>query len=337
MKILLAGLGSIGQRHARNLRSILGDDLELIAFRVRGNPLVAEPAIRSFSRLDAALAEEPNAVIVANPSSAHLEVAEAAVEAGCHVFVEKPLATRLDGVDRLIAKADSKRVIGLVGYHFRFHPILRMVDDALRRETIGPIVAARFVMGEFLPDWHPYEDYRASYAARRPLGGGVLLTQIHEFDIALWWWGLPSRVFASGGHLSTLDIDVEDVASVMLQYPRAGGSLPVNLHLDYIQRPPVRRCEIVGEAGRIDVDLLSGIWRVTRSDGRVDEHHDAIDRNDLFVAEMKHFLACIERREAPIVSLRTGAESLAMALAAKASLETGNPVDLPEVRPVART
>jgi predicted dehydrogenase len=342
-KILIVGLGSIGQRHARNLRTILGGSLDLIAYRVRGRNHVIRKSvaasgdtpesvygIRRHSSLDDAMAERPDAVIVANPSSDHLGVARAAVEANCHLFVEKPLADRWDGVEDLVQRAERKGLITMVGYHFRFHPALQLVHRLLTEETIGRPVAARFVMGEYLPGWHPYEDFRESYAARRSLGGGVLLTQIHELDAAFWMWGAPARVFAAGGTLSSLEIDVEDVASVLLEYPRSRGSFPVHIQLDYLQRPPVRGGEIVGDRGRLTFDLLAGSVVVTAPDGSVAVHDAAIDRNDLYVAEMRHFLACLAGRDAPVVPLRAGAITLAMALAARESLETGAPALLPQ-------
>ena len=88
-----------------------------------------------------------------------------------------------------------------------------------------------------MPGWHPYEDYRALYAARADLGGGVVLSQIHEFDYLYALFGLPRRLFAIGGHLSHLEIDVEDVASTLMEFNVDGHILPVHLQQDYLQRP----------------------------------------------------------------------------------------------------
>lgn len=292
--------------------------------------------IRSFGSLTDALAERPDAVIVANPSSEHLPVASAAVDAGCHVFIEKPLADRWEGIEDLQLRVERAGLVAMVGYHFRFHPALQVVQRMLAEQAIGRLLAARFTMGEFLPGWHPYEDYRESYAATRALGGGALLTQIHELDMAAWFWGAPSRVFAGGGRLSSLEIDVEDVASVLLEYPRAHGSFPVHVQIDYLQRPPVRGFEIVGEGGRLAVDVLAGAVTQTRTDGSLALHDLSIPRNDMYLAEMRHFLACLAGREFPAVPLSVGAISLRMALAAKASLQTGSPVTFVTSNPTDR-
>ncbi len=334
MKILIAGLGSVGLRHARNLRTIRGDAIDLLAYRVRGGGgHESTLGIRSFTELDRALAERPDAVIVANPSSLHLEVAAAAADAGCHLFVEKPLADGWDGVERLVERVETRGLVATVGYHFRFHPALIRVRRMLDAGAIGRTMAARFTFGEYLPGWHPDEDYRQSYAARRALGGGVLLTQIHDLDIAYWFWGLPARAFAVGGHRSRLDVDVEDVASVTLAYADGAAPMPVHLHMDYLQRPPARRGEIIGETGRLTFDLIEGRVDDVAPDGRVETHDDHVDRNELFVREMRHFLDCLEGRATPDVTLRDGAASLAMALAARASMASGESVAVRPLRP----
>ncbi|MBI4635722.1 MAG: Gfo/Idh/MocA family oxidoreductase [Candidatus Rokubacteria bacterium] len=344
MKILIAGLGSIGQRHARTLRTLLGERLELLAYRVQGGSRVIGEAggattpeeafgIRSFRRLDEALAEKPDAVFVTNPTALHLPVAQAAAEAGCHLFVEKPLAHEWEGIERLIATVERRDVVAMVGHQLRFHPGLSALRSLLADRAVGRPLAAQLEFGEYLPAWHPWEDYRQSYAARPELGGGVLLSQLHDLDYACWLFGMPARVYAVGGHLSSLEIGVEDVASVTLECRDEGRLLPVHVHMDYLQRPPVRTCRVIGEEGRLLLDVQAGTLTVVGVDGRTVERSVGIDRNELFVREVRHFLACIAGTEQPLVTLRTAAESQRVALAARASIASGKPVELPSVHP----
>jgi predicted dehydrogenase len=338
VKILLVGLGSVGQRHARNLRAVLGDTVELLAYRARGGGLIppgdtpttpeAELGIRRVATLQAGLAERPDAVFVTNPTALHLEVARAAVDAGCHVFIEKPLADTWDGVEDFLGAVDRKGVVAAVGYQLRFHPGLARLRELLESKAIGRPLAARLEFGEYLPAWHPWEDYRDGYAARRDLGGGVLLTQIHDIDYACWLFGTPARVFAIGGHLSDLDVDVEDLVCVTLQCGRDGRLFPVELRLDYVQRPPVRRCAVLGDHGRIVLDLTAGTLACTDVDGRRSTVDVGTPRNQLFVDEIRHFLDCVAGRARPLVDARAGAESLRVALAARASMRRGAPVEL---------
>jgi predicted dehydrogenase len=269
MKFLMIGLGGIGQRHLRNLRALAGPSAEILAYRVRrlshvlsdqlqiasDAGLEEQYGVRVFADLDAALSERPDAAMICNPTSLHVPVAMAAASMGCHLFLEKPLSHNLDGVDELIRCVEQKNLVGLVGYQMRFHPCLQRLRNMLRDRAIGDIVAVRAEVGEYLPGWHPYEDYRQMYASRADLGGGVILSQIHELDYLYWLFGMPRRLMAVGGHLSGLEIDVEDTASILMECAVDGRPIPIHLHQDYVQRPPSRTCQIIGNAGKILVDF----------------------------------------------------------------------------------
>ena len=340
MKVLMIGLGGIGQRHLRNLRTQFGDQVEVLAYRVRkqsdvltdklqiepGSSLEEKYGIIVFNDLDSALAQKPDVAFICNPSSLHIPVALAAAEAGCHLFIEKPLSHNLDDIDKLIELIDRKKLIALVAYQMRFHPCLKRVQSLLSQNSIGPVLAVRAEVGEYLPGWHLYEDYRQMYASRRELGGGVILSQIHEMDYLYWMFGLPRRVFTMGGHLSSLEIDVEDVASILMDC----GGIPVHLHQDYIQRPPSRTLQIIGDKGKIVADFRTLTVEQFDQNGKSlgCNCYEGFDRNQLFMDELAHFFACVEGKESPLVSLRDGARSLRMALAAKESLETGKVVEL---------
>jgi predicted dehydrogenase len=344
MKILVAGLGSIGQRHVRNLRTLLGAEAEIIAYRVRRSPEVLtedrgiEPGgsveekygIKAYADLEEALAQRPAAAIVCNPTSLHHAVALAAARAGCHLLIEKPLSDRYEGVEALIDAVDSSGRVALVGYQMRFHPCLRRLQSLLQEKAIGRILGVRVEVGEYLPDAHPYEDYRQGYAARAGLGGGVILSQIHELDYVYWLFGLPRRVFAIGGHLSDLDIDVEDTAGSLMECVVDGRPVPVEVHQDFVQRPARHRCRVTGGAGSIEVDLDALAVQVFDAAGRLADRREfgGFRRNQLFLDELRHFLACVHGSEKPILTLRDGAQSLRMALAARQSIATGQPVEL---------
>ena len=262
MRVLMVGLGAIGQRHLRNLVTLLGDQLELIAYRARGlgavltdrmqvapgEDLENKYRIRSFDDLGAALSENPDVAFICNPSSLHIPTAIEAARAGCHLFIEKPLSHSLDGIAELAAIAREKQRVVYVGYQMRFHPCLKRTKTLISTGAIGRVIAARVEVGEYLPLWHTYEDYRQSYAARRDLGGGTLLSQIHEMDYLYWFFGLPRRIFALGGHLSQLEVDVEDLTSTLMDFQVGGRSLPVHLQQDFVQRPPSRTIQITGDS-----------------------------------------------------------------------------------------
>jgi predicted dehydrogenase len=343
MKILMIGLGAIGQRHLRNLRKLKGDDLEILAYRFRntsrvltddlkeeGGNLEDKYNIESYDDLDLALAQKPDAVFVCNPSSLHIPTAIKAARAGCHLFIEKPLSNNLDQIEELIDLVDGQKLIAVVGYQLRFNPCLQRLHAVLNERMIGHVLSVRVEVGEYLPGWHTYEDYRNSYASRKELGGGSLLSQIHEMDYLYWLFGLPRKVFALGGHLSGLEIDVEDVVEVLMECEFDNRPVPVSVHLDYLQRPSRRVCEVIGDQGKILVDFAALTVDVFKDEGKqvVSSSFVGFERNKMFLEELDHFLARLQGNPGPLVSLQEATQSLRMALAAKDSLATGKVVYL---------
>jgi predicted dehydrogenase len=336
MRILIVGLGSIGQRHARNLRALYGDRVELLAYRVRGLPHVItdamsiEPAadvgqacgIRAFASLDAALAERPVATIVCNPSSLHMATATAALESGSHVLIEKPLSHTLDGVDRIVSLARQRQRIAAVGYQMRFHPVVRRLRQLLSDRAVGAVTAVRSEWHEYLPGAHPYEDYRRSYAARADQGGGVLLCYIHEFDYLQWLFGAPLGVEATASCEARLGLNVEESVVTELHYDMDGRPVRITVDLSFASEPPLRRCIVTGTSGSIVADLLAPSLLLLDREGAVvmEARFDGWQRNTMFIDEMRNFVAAIEGRAAEIVTASEAAVSLRIALAAKASL-----------------
>ena len=344
MKILMMGLGGIGQRHLRNLRTLLDSQAEIIAFDLRRDmpvltdQLKVEPGItlekkydlHIFQDLEEAMAQKPEVAFICNPTSAHVPAGIRAAQAGCHLFIEKPLSHSLEQVDELIGLAEKKGLKAAVGYQMRFHPCLQRLHELIQEKKVGRILSVRAEIGEYMPGWHTYEDYRHIYASRKDLGGGVILSQIHEFDYLYWLFGLPRHIYTLGGHLSDLEIDVEDTADSLMECRMDGQPVPVALHQDYLQRPLSRFCEVFGDTGKIVVDIRA--LTVTVLDGQGNQveatSYENFQRNQLFLEEMQCFLDCLQGKASPLVDLRTGKQSLRMALAAKESLATGRVVEL---------
>jgi predicted dehydrogenase len=342
--LLVVGLGSIGQRHVRNLRALAGDELVLSAWRVRKEPnvlgdrmlveadsgLEERYGLQTYETLDAALDARPDAVLICNPTALHLPVARAAAERGVNLFLEKPVSHDLAGVEELAALTEAMGLVTLVGFQMRFHPCFAAVRHLLARRALGRVLSARLLVGEWLPGFHPWEDYRAGYAARKELGGGVVLTLSHEIDAALALFGPARRVFSLGGHLSSLALDVEDVASTLLECACEGRPLPVHVQQDYVQRPARRSWEVVGDAGRIEVDLTVPSVSFVPIDGEPTlQTFPAFERSQLFRDEMQHFLRCLDRTETPAVTLRDAVGGQRTLVAIQESISTGRVIDLP--------
>ena len=329
MKILIAGLGSIGRRHLRNLTALGETDLVLLRSHRSTLPDETLAGYPVETELTAALrVHRPEAVIVANPTALHLDVAIPAAEAGCHILLEKPIAESLQRVPAL--ETALKRGGGqvLVGFQFRFHPSLQKARELLESGAIGRPLAAHVYWGEYLPDWHPWEDYRRGYAARADLGGGVILTLTHALDYLRYLLGEVTALWSFSGHLSPLEVDVEDVAEIGLQI--AGGAL-AGVHLNYIQRPPAHWLEIAGTGGTLRWDNADGAlswlkipaafgsWGTQAASPDIETFPPpaGFERNDLFVKQLRHFLEVARGRAVPLCTLEDGIRALELALAAK--------------------
>ncbi len=322
MRFLIAGLGSIGRRHLRNLRA-LGEQ-DVLLYRT-GRATLPDDELAGLpveTDLRKALDRKPEAVIVANPTALHLDVAIPAARQGCHILMEKPITHDLERLDEL---KDALRQGGgqfLTGFQFRFHPGLQTVARLLQEDAIGRPVVAHAQWGEYLPGWHPWEDYRKSYSARQDLGGGVVLTLSHPLDYLRWLLGDVQSLWAYAGHFSDLEIAVDDVAEIGLRF--CGGATG-GLHLNYIQQPPVHRLEIVGSQGTILWDNADGVARVYRAATAGWEAFPppaGFERNDLFLAELRHFIAVIRGEAASLCTLEDGIETLRLALAVHKSAAT---------------
>lgn len=339
-RCLFVGLGGIGQRHLRNLRALLGDSVEVVAYRVRrerqtlddnlqvvpGVDLEQKYGVSTCSDLEQALASRPDVVFITNPSSLHVPVALEAARHGCHLFIEKPLSHSLARVDELAALCDEQKLVTCVAYQLRHHPGFLRLRELLGESAVGKLLSVRAEVGEYLPGFHPYEDYRRMYASKSALGGGVTLSQIHEIDYLCALFGAPRRVFSMGGHVSSLEIDVDDVALSVLEFPRAdGGSLFVELHQDFVQRPAQRSVTVIGERGKLVWSLSGRYFEHADESGRVVERQSYADfpRNQAFMDELANFFACVIRGEPCTPSLRDGALSLQVAVALLASQAEG--------------
>lgn len=307
MRFLICGLGSIGQRHYANLRKLGYEDI--IVFRTgKGNKDFVEKFIderkpKIFTDLGDALKEKPKAVFVTNPTSLHVSTAWEAAMAGCDLFIEKPLSDKLDqGVMNLYLRVSSEKLVAYIGYNFRFHPLLLKIKNWIEQGLIGKAVSAHAEMAERVTEWHPWEDYRESYACRKELGGGVLLTQSHELDYLCWLFGPPKEVHGFAEKLSGLEMDVDDVAKVIIKFYFG---VIASVNLDYVQIPPRRNLEIVGTTGKIVCDFnMAQLNLYSDSTSAIPTRivcpPKGFERNDMYTEELKHFIDCVENRKEPI-------------------------------------
>jgi predicted dehydrogenase len=327
LRALVAGAGSIGRRHARNL-STLGVAVAVADPDETARATASEEfGVETYTSIEDGLNTAPDFVVVCAPNRFHVEIATAGAKAGCHLFVEKPLSHTLDSLSELTAAVTANELTTLVGCNMRFVPELRKIRELLDDSVVGPVRAARVEGGSYLPDWYPDKDYRDAYSARADLGGGVILDYIHEINYSRWLFGEFETVSAMTGQVSHLDIETNDVAGILA---RRSDGMVCEFHLDYVQREPSRSCHIVGDEGTIRWSWTDGTleWSLADNQRRSFERPDDWEVNDMYVDEMKHFLDCVVAGTHTTCPISCGRHDLELALAARESSETGSHVDL---------
>jgi predicted dehydrogenase len=330
-KYLIVSLGSIGRRHLANLRQLC-PHAQIGVLRThamdRATAIPAGADFQFFS-IDEALAFAPAAAIVAGPASTHLELALPLAAAGIALLIEKPVANTTEGLAPLLEACARDGVPLLIGYNLRFLPSLAECKRLIGAGTIGVVRGVRAEVGQYLPDWRPGTRYQEGVSAQQALGGGALLELSHEIDYVYWMFGMPTRVSARGGRYGELEIDVEDMVELCLEYQEP--TRLVSIHLDFLQRAPARTCKFVGDKGTLvwngitdRIELFSaaeGAWQ------HIDGHAQP-DRNDMYLDELRHFLNCARKREPPLCDGAQGYDVLAIVEAARASMAHGAAVPI---------
>lgn len=319
MRFLFFGIGSIGKRHIGNIAE-LEPDAEFFAFRKRNLPLGEfgeKYRIKIFKDLKKVFHQKYDAAFITNPTSMHMPFALLAAKNNCNLFIEKPVSHNMVGIERLKKTVENKKLITFVAYNMRFHPGIRKMKETIKK--LGKLYFARLQVGEYLPDWHPYEDYSQGYSARKDLGGGALLTMIHEIDYLLWLKGNPNRVYSMMAKVSNLKIGVEDNVEVVLGYE---DGFIAEINMNYLLRKYSRTCQIVGENAMLEWDYYKNSLKFFENkEERTIWENKSFKRNDMFLEEMKHFLDCIRKNKETDIDLNEGLKSLKVVMAAKKANE----------------
>ena len=192
MKFLIIGGGSIGQRHLSNLKQLGHNELFCLK-RVNSLEFEEKFHCKVITEISEVEALNPDAIVICNPTSLHVEWVEIANRLQAHVFVEKPLTHSKEQLEN-IQKVWKNESVFFIGYMMRYHPLVQKIKELINIDIIGKVYSARLEFGSWLPYWHPWEDYKTSYASIKDMGGGVINTVSHELDLVQYFFGNPKKV-----------------------------------------------------------------------------------------------------------------------------------------------
>jgi predicted dehydrogenase len=298
MKIAVVGLGSIGRRHLGNLHAIGVEALH--AYDATEAQRAASAAQFAYARvtstLEAAL-DGVAGVVICTPPSSHLEIARLAAARGAHLMIEKPLAGSSEGVEDLLRTCDSRGLKVLTAYNWRYWPPMQFAERLLRDGRIGAVHAGRTEYAYHLSTRYPGQDYRSFYMADAKQGGGCLLDESHAIDYMRWLLGEVIEVSAAVERVSKLEISTDDLADLTVRF--ASGAIG-NIHMNLFAWNVHSHLEIMGETGVIQwrrfeneirvFDPTANRWEIYPFGGQL---------NDMYMEEVRHFMACIRGEATP--------------------------------------
>lgn len=321
MKAVFIGLGSIGQRHLQNLQALY-PDIELYTLRhgrsktvlLDGNAFEHELGLSDYynitqlSTIEELYQVKPHIAFVCNPSSLHSETAIMLANLNCHLFIEKPMANNYQECVKLEKIVRSNKLITQIGFQTRFHPIIKKALQLIQSGELGRPLSSSFTWHTYLPHFHPWEDYKKGYAAQTDLGGGVVYSLSHEFDLLFHFHGLPQTVYATKGGVSNLDIDAEETVNCIFNFSDPDFSTTVAL--SYANPIAQRVITFLFSKASLHCDLMTHSINVLYNDGRDENETLTIERNELSNLILKDFIMAVKEKGSSLISMNEGIGSV---------------------------
>lgn len=282
LKVCFVGIGSIAKRHIRNLLTVCGKRgiyLQIDAYRRKISP--AEGVNAVYNEIN----DVPNdydAVFITNPTDMHLESLIRFHDKGRHFFIEKPVVS-LNQIEAAMNYQLRNDSVYYVAGPLRYNAVIQWIGN-----NVDPadVISVRSISSSYLPDWRPGQDYRETYSAHKNMGGGVSIDLIHEWDYLTFLFGWPERIHSFTGKKSSLEIDSDDYAIYIAEYP----DKTAELHLDYFGRKTIREIELFTREETIIGDIANNRISFLKSGKSIDFKEE---RDDYQKRELEHFIDMI--------------------------------------------
>ena len=321
VKLLVVGAGSIGKRHIRNALHIGIPKENILAMDTREDRLeeVKKLGIKlTFDDFDKAIKQDFDAGIICSPTSLHIKHSTKLAELKKHLLIEKPLSSNLEGVKNLKKIIEENNLTTMIAYVFRLTPSIKFVKEKIEKNEIGKILYLRGEFSEYLPDWHPYEDYRTFYMARKDQGGGSILDQCHIMDLAHYLVGEFNSVSAINLKISNLEVKADDISEMIIKHKNGVVS---SIHTDIFGRSHKKYLEIKGEKGNIFWDFYKNEVHISKEKNKKPEVFNKFEKdfNMSYIEELKHFIECFKNEKQTKIPLEEGIETMRLILAAEES------------------
>jgi predicted dehydrogenase len=284
---VIVGLGSIGRRHAQILKK-LSPGCRIFACRTKMGSLVDTPQGIIEIDLNTFAENQYDIAIIANPSSMHHETLKKVILASNTklIFVEKPFCLPEEIHDSAKLLGNNKKINVIPGNSLRFHPAIDILKGLIKRNDLGSVIEAYAHFGTYMPGWHPWEDHKKSYAAKKEYGGGALLTSIHEMDLFYHLFGNGVVIASFIGNNVLTEINVEDSAQMLIQFSKCKIA---NISLNFYEKPSDRYVKVVFMNGFFNWNFKDDFITFSKNgkESRRDVSHDA---NSMYINMWKRIL-----------------------------------------------
>ena len=326
--ILIVGFGSIGRRHTNNILKITNS--KIVIFTQRTNISTKEfynynsnkKRILINPDFNSCIKESPSVAFITNETSFHTKYAIKLAQMKIDLFIEKPLSNSMKKIPYLKSIIKKHKLQVMIGCNFRFYPPIQKIKHLVEKKITGKIISVQSENSSYLPDWHPDEDYSKGYAARKDLGGGVTLTQIHELDYLVWIFGKITNSKSFIGKFSDLNVTSDDQCSSILKLKNG---IIAELHLDYFSKPYYKRLKIRGTKGTLywnsDENKIK-FFNIKRNKWNlvsIKNNYSLMSKNvnQMYVEQLRYFLKCVTERNTPKNNIDEASNILSMALQLK--------------------
>jgi predicted dehydrogenase len=322
----------MGKRRIRNLQYLsAGDIVGYDPREDRRDEARERYRVKVVPELGDGMATEPDALIISTPPDLHMSYALMAAQHGKHFFTEASVID--EGMDDIIDLCEAKKIVAAPSCTMRFQPSIRVIKDLVANKAIGPILGFTYHSGQYLPDWHPWEDYKSFYVAKRETGG---CREIVPFELVWLTWvlGEVGSISCFKEKTMRLDVDIDDIYQILLHFKKGTFG---HLLVDVIARVPYRSCRFLSEEGVIEWVWSSKCVRLYRAAGASWKEYfepegfsqeGYIHAENMYIEEMRAFVDAVRGTKAFPYTFREDKEILKILNAAEESAEKGIHVKL---------
>tara|TARA_B110000503_G_scaffold77746_1_gene119745 strand:+ start:3136 stop:4107 length:972 start_codon:yes stop_codon:yes gene_type:complete len=305
-KILIIGFGAIGQKHLKNLIKILPKS----EFAIFTSQKIKKKNLKVFNLLKDAKKFRPSLVLICNQATAHIDYAKIFSNMGCHIFIEKPVATNVNHLIKFIKKIKNKKITILSGYNLRFEPSLIFFKKIVDSKLLGTILSVRSEVGQHLPSWRD-KDYSKSVSAHKKTGGGVINELSHDIDILLMLFKKIKVISALNYKVSNLKINTEDTAHAIFKSNKGKSIFFLNLVMDFYRHDHTRKCTVIGSNSTVVWNGLERKITIFKKNNIISKVYKFSNNKEIsYYNEMKYLVRSIQNRKTLIKNFKNNIQLL---------------------------